>query len=188
MHRFDRYLSPTHDNYVEPKLRSQGISCISGHHRAELIRLALRDSDWIQPSRWEISQASFVDFPEVTAWHRRYLKQLVSSEISAEVAERLRVLYVCGADHALRCGLTNGSALRWCDGIVAIGRPGSDDPKLHPSPDPANPLAFVYIERQDPVSSSLIRSLMLRGESIAQYTYPQVIEYMNAHGLSFHRL
>jgi hypothetical protein len=101
----DRYLSPTHDAYVGSKLRAQGLTGIEGRHRAAMINTVLQHSDWLRASLWEIEQPGFVDFPDVTAWHRRYLKDLVAQRFSPAVADRVKVLYVCGADHAARCGL-----------------------------------------------------------------------------------
>jgi nicotinic acid mononucleotide adenylyltransferase len=71
-----------------------------------------------------------------------------------------------------------------CDGVIGIGRPGTN---IQFTKQTLRPLAFSLIERQDPVSSSQIREALLSGKSIAMYTFPQVIEYMQALSLSFRR-
>ena len=75
-----------------------------------------RSQDWVRVHTWEGEQAHFRDFPEVTARVKADLDDLLPDA-------GLRVVYVCGADHAAKC---NMGRLRK-HGVCVIGRPGTRD-------------------------------------------------------------
>lgn len=48
--------------------------------------------------------------------------------------DRIHVFYVCGSDHALKCGLYDETARAgWCDGVVVMSRPPTGDSKVDDS-------------------------------------------------------
>eukprot|EP00475_Leptophrys_vorax_P011634 TRINITY_DN18192_c0_g1_i1.p1 TRINITY_DN18192_c0_g1~~TRINITY_DN18192_c0_g1_i1.p1 ORF type:complete len:396 (+),score=85.11 TRINITY_DN18192_c0_g1_i1:57-1244(+) len=111
-------ISPSHDQYVGSKLGSEAIPASD---RIEMTKLATKDSSWIKAYTWEAEQDGFVDFPGVT-----YHLQDEMSRLGRERQVDLRVFYVCGTDHARKCGLNNGirGVPEAC--VCAIRRPGYD--------------------------------------------------------------
>lgn len=53
---------------------------------------------------WECSQSRFVDYPAVAL----SLLKRVRARWSPSIYGNIRVIYVCGADHADKCGLGHG--------------------------------------------------------------------------------
>ena len=66
------YLSPTHDDYVQPKCKNLSTLGLSGRFRYLIAKEAVRGDSLVAASAWEISQTTFVDYPEVS---RRFPKQ-----------------------------------------------------------------------------------------------------------------
>ena len=112
------YLSPSHDSYVAGKSRGKAYVCAA--HRAEMVRVAIRDHPWLRVGLWEARQVGrWPDYPEVA----RSL-QTVTDRLGRSV----RVFYVCGSDHARRCNLFSMKGI----GIVAVSRDEDRVPKSSP--------------------------------------------------------
>ena len=120
-------LSPTHDGYVSGKLGKQALR---GTVRLELVQLSAREAgvgDWLSADGWEVNHPDgFVDFPEVV----RELQRQIDADgeiarLKHEGRPPLRVYYVCGSDHALRCGIAYSTLPTVC-----LSRPGSDYSRL----------------------------------------------------------
>eukprot|EP00475_Leptophrys_vorax_P031954 TRINITY_DN4880_c0_g1_i3.p1 TRINITY_DN4880_c0_g1~~TRINITY_DN4880_c0_g1_i3.p1 ORF type:complete len:215 (-),score=47.36 TRINITY_DN4880_c0_g1_i3:10-654(-) len=109
-------ISPSHDDYVKTKL---GRDAVPAKQRIEMIKLALKGAPWIEVDSWEAEQDSFVDFPEVTAH-----LQSKMDDFAEKCQVDLRVFYVCGTDHAQKCGLLNGIRSVPKARVCAISRPG----------------------------------------------------------------
>jgi nicotinic acid mononucleotide adenylyltransferase len=122
------FLSPSHDAYVRPKMASllppgstlemQFAPCLD---RVHMVRIATSSSDWLDVSTWEAEQDSFVDFPEVTCACDEFLRR-------ADILRRPedRVMYVCGDDHYIKCGLRGGvRTARGTFTAVVVPRAGS---------------------------------------------------------------
>jgi len=96
------YISPTHDCYVSSKMIYRGFPNISAKHRLKMIELLLSEytEKWIQASDWEMTRDRFYDFPEVYShFQKEFLKQ------------NIKLIYVCGADHAINCGLLSTQSM-----------------------------------------------------------------------------
>lgn len=74
-------------------MMASGVLLIQWEQRVQMCDLIVKDSDWIDVSRWEGEQSGFVDFPGVASHHSKYL----SKEFP-----RVKVFYLCGADHAIK--------------------------------------------------------------------------------------
>jgi len=138
--------------------------------RLAMCALAVRHSDWVDVSRWEGEQSGFVDFPRVSMHHHKVLTELFP---------RLKIMYLCGADHAIKCYLTNG--LYGKIGVVAVGRPGFTR-QLSRMQTKEGLFYFVTTEMED-VSSTLIRKRLSEGRSVANLTGEDVAEYITQHGI-----
>lgn len=66
-------ISPVGDGYAKKDLAS-------GEHRREMLRLALRDSDWIRLSTWELRQQAWTRTRCSLQRHQAQLDALVNSE------------------------------------------------------------------------------------------------------------
>lgn len=85
-------LSPSHDNYVRPKLAQRGFTHIPAIHRIEMTKLACHGSDWMIPSGWfsstflvsddrigwESSRQGFIDYDAVTENLFRHIQSTLS--------------------------------------------------------------------------------------------------------------
>ncbi len=179
------FLSPTHDGYVTNKLRSSGYTSIDGKHRLAMTELATAHSQWITAAAYEINRSAFIDFPEVTTALRQHVNSLTTkSDLPA-----CSVYYVCGTDHALKCGLY-GRSLHWCSGVVAIGRPDDTGTtqqlsKALKSCSQESTILVPSAAGAVDVSSSLIRNKMIGGESVVELTGPVVAAYLKHNNLTF---
>jgi len=108
------YLSPTHDNYLQPKAQRLRTIGLSGSFRLEVARRTVEHDSLVSASGWEIAQRSFVDFPDV------------AHVLQDELPEK-RVFYVAGTDHAERCGLLGGMGGKI--GLVIVPREGDSVPE-----------------------------------------------------------
>lgn len=63
----------------------------------------------------------FVDYPQVVHFHKEYFNRILPKTIP-ELLDFLpiRVIYVCGSDHAIRCSLLSLKQ----EGVVVVSRPG----------------------------------------------------------------
>jgi len=159
------YLSPSHDSYVQGKLGKDAINSV---HRVEMCNLILASNSWIVVSTWEMAQKQFVDFPYVAKFHRQYISEKFPEE-------KIQLMYLCGADHALKCGLTSGM---WGVTTVCVKRYGSTE-ELNSTPQKKS--AFWVVETQEDfgdVSSTEIRKRLKEKKSVNDLTHPSVAEYL----------
>ena len=143
------FMSPSHDGYVSSKA-----SYIRSDDRIKMIKLAVKDSTWIECDEWECNQDHFVDYPQVCQEFTRkinsgeflekigkYINSKMDgnelkrneNDLSIDVDEmrsaisKMSIFYVCGRDHCDKCGLWNG--VYGYDGVVAktlvVPRPDS---------------------------------------------------------------
>jgi nicotinate (nicotinamide) nucleotide adenylyltransferase len=161
------FMSPSHDAYLEKK---NGNVLFSGRDRLKMVELGLTDSDWVRASDWEMSQRSFTDYPEVVKWH----KELVRSTLPSNA--RVKVMYVCGSDQAVRTRLYARSPT-WCDGVVIISRPGEGWKKLQSESLPRN----FYLVDTHPVadvSSTEVRRRYAGRESFSELVPDKVAQFL----------
>ncbi|KAG0222169.1 hypothetical protein BGX31_009314 [Mortierella sp. GBA43] len=135
------FLSPSHDLYVGEKLRGDSL-VLNAEERLELCRLQTADSDWMDVDAWEASQDRFYDYHKVTSRLQQYLQDTLQSKLERKMTElqqlcpstlvsqrsgslesrrnpnKIRVVYICGADFVLRTG-----AHKLVNGIVVVDRP-----------------------------------------------------------------
>lgn len=112
------FLSPSHDSYVRYKLYRSGF--IPSDHRFQMIELAVAGSSWLSAHPWEMSQPGFVDYGPTLLQIRSQIREWLGNTSSVQVR------YLCGTDHALKCGLLRtGAASSNYLNLVALGRPGS---------------------------------------------------------------
>jgi len=104
------FLSPSDAGWCSRKT----YGCYSNEFRLQMVQAALEESDWISADGWEVNQERMVDFPEVA----KHLANHLATEFPEE---NIRVLYLCGADHASKCGLWRG---RSDYGVAVMKRPG----------------------------------------------------------------
>lgn len=115
-------LSPSHDNYLRHKMKSQARDMplesvyANSSLRIQFVELACADSSWISCSTWEAYQRDFVDFSTITATLYNYLRT------EGILGDRDQVFYVCGLDLYERCNLRRG--IRGIFPVVVIPRDG----------------------------------------------------------------
>lgn len=88
-----RYFIQVRSCLINVQMASSKVAHIVFRDRIAMCELAVRQSDWVEVSRWEGEQSGFVDFPSVTNHHHKYLSSLFPG---------LKVMYLCGADHAIK--------------------------------------------------------------------------------------
>jgi nicotinamide mononucleotide adenylyltransferase len=77
------FLSPVHDDYGKKEL-------LPSEHRVKMCELAVQSSNWIDVSKWEVNQASWVRSLFVLREHKRTLCE--------EGLENVKVFLLIGAD------------------------------------------------------------------------------------------
>lgn len=65
-------ISPVHDGYGKKEL-------ISSSHRCALVKLSLKDSDWIYLSDWECSQETWTPTRKILQYHQNKINSAISS-------------------------------------------------------------------------------------------------------------
>lgn len=111
------YVSPSHDGYVQPKAAASCTIGLSAGFRLEVARRAVADDPLVAVGAWEALQpGDWPDFPEVC------------NDLQSRVG--VLVYYVCGTDHATKCGLWNGMSEV---GVVVVPRAGDNPRAEQPS-------------------------------------------------------
>jgi nicotinic acid mononucleotide adenylyltransferase len=141
------FLIPSSDEYVTMKLNKDAISL---EHRNKMIDLATTSSDWIVNCPWG----------EVNSFYAgKEIKKLILTKFPKKIKE-LKVRPICGADFALNCHLfLNGD-------VVALGREGYNDALLKYEKNFHEKFIFLQHEEMKDVSSTLVRSKLLKNEKI----------------------
>ena len=121
------WVSPSHDGYVQPKAWSLGTVGLSAAFRLKLADHATADDRLVAVGAWEAQQpGDWPDYPLVAKALRERLHALAVLEDGALSRLRdARVFYVCGTDHAQKCGLYGGGLKRAAGvGTVVVPRAG----------------------------------------------------------------
>lgn len=197
------FISPVHDAYAKNDLES-------ATHRKEMVRLALRSSNWIKLSEWECNKESWSRTRDVLDYHQNHVNEILqvtmndNSNFDEEYnwshdnvrngfLDTVGVKLLCGADLLESFG-TPGL---WSDadieeivgkyGLVVITRSKT------------NPLEFIYnsdvLTRYmanisivtewigNEVSSTKVRRAIRRNESVKYLIPDPVIDYIQKKGL-----
>lgn len=134
---------------------------IQAYDRVELCEIAIKDSDWIMCDKWECSQSGFVMQDQVL----QHIKDMFPD---------VKVSYVCGSD--LLGSMSIHHLLSF--GVICQIRPGYKPTFQHKN--------LIYCEIDvDDVSSSQIRSLLMKGEDIDKIVHPGVKEYLIKNKIKF---
>jgi nicotinic acid mononucleotide adenylyltransferase len=159
------FLSPSNDSYVSSKL---GKEFIEAKHRLEMCELAVKEAnmqDWLIVDRWESSQTRFIDFPGVHSSLATYIS-------TAFPNDNIRVMYLCGTDHLMRCGGL-ASLRKPSTGVVALKRPGFENVKSD-----ANLLVVNNTSYDTDFSSTMIRKRIKQGLDYGDLAYSSVVGYL----------
>lgn len=159
------------DEYVALKMKKQAHTLIEAEHRVKMVEAATQESDWLAVSSWESKQDSHLEFDEVSRIIRARLRAALG-------IPELKLVYVCGTDMALACGLHHGSNLYYCDGVVTIARPCQDTEDLRNCRDTWSSDFFLVETQTMDISSSEIRERMCLGQCIDNFVPPPVQRYI----------
>jgi nicotinic acid mononucleotide adenylyltransferase len=169
------FVSPSSDSYLRGKLGDDAIPFRDRLHLCTL-SCATHNADpaalHLEVDPWEGSQPRFIDFPSV---HAR-LSRLIAAEFPDS---GLRVLYVCGADHFVKCRLA-----RWAN-CVAIARPPF---VLRAKSVPERNIYVCTVPPEDApdlfadLSSTELRRRLAEGEPLGDLVYPGVEDYLREIG------
>lgn len=126
------FLSPSHDMYVHPKCRRFKKPFAPGVDRCAMTSLVIQDTgleSWLSVGRWEsdLSHSYWPDYPVVldalaSAADAR-LRAAGIDGAGAGPDDGIVVFYVCGTDHAQKCGLSHGFG-NPRRGVVIVPRAG----------------------------------------------------------------
>jgi nicotinic acid mononucleotide adenylyltransferase len=165
------FLSPSCDLYVQGKLGADAIP-FRDRHRMCVLSCEAHNADpgllHVECDSWEGLQKDFFNFPTV----RERMATLINEQFPDS---GIVVLYVCGSDHFLGCGLH-----RWYN-CVAIGRPS------HPMNAESDPARGIYLfEVSDEgyadlfgtASSTEVRRRIANKEPLDGIVYPSVAKYL----------
>jgi nicotinic acid mononucleotide adenylyltransferase len=130
------WLSPSDASWSSGK----PFGALSNEAKLSLCRLALQSSALFRVSSWEVTQPNVVDYPAVL----RHVKSLVP----------VPVFYVCGSDHALKCGLHHNPA------VVIVSR------SQHLPPSPCTAHWTSSSKELEDVSSTKIRKALQEEGSV----------------------
>lgn len=157
------FASPSHDHYVESKL---GDKYLHSSHRMKLCEFSTSESEWISLSKWEMSQNGFVDYPSVARFHTQFISEKFPGK-------PIKVMYLCGADHALRCRLYNCRTFS----VVAVGRPTYSSQLREVAAAKNDQFVLVEDETED-ISSTEIRKRLENNTSIDDLMHPEAASYL----------
>ncbi len=167
------YMSPSHDYYVGPKAMMFKTPFANAEHRVKMAELATDEYEWLAVGKWEArNKINWPDFPIVCRDLARHLNTLNVPPT---------VFYVCGSDHAEKCGL-NG----WKNnelGLVVVARNGKSIKKK------TNSEKYVFwCESDGPLSSASstkVRNAIQKNNmnDLLLLMKPSVIDYMIKHDL-----
>ena len=76
-------VSPVSDGYKKKGL-------IEAKHRCEMVRLALKNNDWVKLNTFESDNSTWIPTLEVLSYYKNYLDQ--------EHGKDVRVMLLCGGD------------------------------------------------------------------------------------------
>ena len=179
------FLSCSHDNYVSNKFRGSN-NFIPSKYRNKMIQISCdnsSDNDWLDCDEWESKQKYFVDFP----WVAQRLAKTISDTYIKTRGIPILVFYVCGTDHASKCGLTGGR-LKHAYNVytLIVQRPGNEIKTYSNKKTLFNKNGIVYVDVPDidfDRSSTIVRDLLRMGihenrDKLEKYLSKKVIQYL----------
>ncbi|XP_054747860.1 nicotinamide/nicotinic acid mononucleotide adenylyltransferase 3 isoform X2 [Anastrepha obliqua] len=194
-------VSPTHDSYQKKGL-------VAGTHRFAMLKLALQSSTWIRASNWEIEQSEWSRTLSVLQYHQNYMNNYVNSPPDNEIngalpgwlppslrerQDGVQLKLLCGAD-LLESFAVPGL---WADkdiedivgnhGLVVITRYGANPEKFIFESDLLTKyqknITLITNWVPNEVSSTMIRRLISRGQSVKYLLDDRIIDYIQMQGL-----
>ncbi|KAK7791543.1 hypothetical protein R5R35_008344 [Gryllus longicercus] len=198
-------MSPVHDDYGKKEL-------ISSTHRCAMLKLALRNSDWINVSTWECQQEGHTRTRVVLGYHQNQLNavindnndspnkrqrlddlQWVPDDVKYNTNGSVQVKFLCGADLLESFGIPG----LWTEedietivgqhGLVVITREGTNPYKFIYESDiltkHQNNITIVTEWITNEVSSTKIRRALRRSESVKYLIPDAVYDYIVKEGL-----
>ncbi|XP_049304427.1 nicotinamide/nicotinic acid mononucleotide adenylyltransferase 1 isoform X2 [Bactrocera dorsalis] len=172
-------MSPVHDAQRKPGL-------VAGTHRLAMLRLALRTSNWIRVSDWELQQPQWTPTVDVLQYHKDCINNVMKEKVEgrrdsvlpewlpAEVTQRedeVHVRFLAGADLLATFAdtqlWTNEEVETMCSyGLVVISRFGSNPEKFIFESDVLSKysrnIELVTNWSTNNLSSTLVRRLLKR--------------------------
>lgn len=194
-------VSPTHDSYQKKGL-------VAGTHRFAMLKLALQSSTWIKPSDWEIQQPEWSRTLSVLQYHQNYMNNYINSPLEGDMngtlpgwlppglrdrQDGVQLKLLCGAD-LLESFAVPGL---WADkdiedivgnhGLVVISRYGANPEKFIFESDLLTKyqkhITLITNWVPNEVSSTMIRRLISRDQSVKYLLDDRVIDYIQMQGL-----
>lgn len=156
------FVSPSDRGWCDRK----EYGALTNQYRLHLVEKAVEDSEWIDAAGWEITRNNMVDFPEVMGHFQEWLNNSFSGT-------SIRAYYLCGADHATKCGLVRGRS-RY--GVCVMNRPGYT---VNGKPPSKREVVFVESEGIDMSSTQVRACLCNNGVGLSEYEdmlHPSVYE------------
>uniref|UniRef100_A0A1B0CMR5 Nicotinamide-nucleotide adenylyltransferase n=1 Tax=Lutzomyia longipalpis TaxID=7200 RepID=A0A1B0CMR5_LUTLO len=191
-------VSPVHDSYGKKGL-------VAAKHRTSMLKLALKTSDWIRVSEWETLQDGWTRTRVTLQYHQNYINSLLSEENNREtipawlpnslkqMSGTVQVKLLCGADllESLSVpGLWENDdieAILGHHGLVVISRSGSNPEQFIFNSDLLSKyrrnITIVTNWVPNEVSSTMIRRLLSRGQSVKYLLEDTVIDYIMKNSL-----
>ncbi|XP_011177822.3 nicotinamide/nicotinic acid mononucleotide adenylyltransferase 1-like [Zeugodacus cucurbitae] len=193
-------MSPVHDAQ-----RKQGL--VAGVHRLAMLRLALRTSNWIRVSDWELQQPQWTSTVDVLKYHKDCINNVLKDKaegkrnivlphwLPAEVTERteeVHLKFLAGADLLETFAdpqlWTNAEVEGMCSyGLVIVSRFGSEIEKFIFESDILSKysrnIELVTNWSTNNMSSTYIRRLLKRDKSVKYLIDDDVIEYIRKYNL-----
>jgi nicotinamide mononucleotide adenylyltransferase len=158
------YLSPAHDSYNK-------FGLLNAFHRVNMCELEIQNSKWIMVDKWECTQPSFVMQNEVL----QHIKDTVS-----KIIHDFDIFYCCGSD-LLQNQMSIHHLLKF--GVICQIRPNYDRNLIKKFENEKN--LYFCEEEINFTSSSLIRSLISKQESISEHISESVTEYLKRNKLYY---
>ncbi|XP_054725409.1 nicotinamide/nicotinic acid mononucleotide adenylyltransferase 1-like [Anastrepha obliqua] len=194
-------VSPVHDGQQKSGLAA-------GRHRLAMLRLALRSSSWIRLSDWELRQPQWTPTVDVLKYHKDCINNILTIKAERkqnivlpewlppellESANEVQLRFLVGADLLE----TFAKPELWtteeiqnivCNyGLVVLTRFGSDVDRYIFESDILSKyrgnIELVINWTTNNLSSTLVRRLLKRGQSVKYLIDDDVIEYIRKHKL-----
>ncbi|GAB0087492.1 Nicotinamide-nucleotide adenylyltransferase [Sergentomyia squamirostris] len=193
-------VSPVHDSYGKKGL-------VASKHRIAMLRMALKTSEWIRISDWESSQDGWTRTRVTLQYHQNYINSMLNDVNNVETIPgwlpgnlkqmtttgSVQVKLICGAD-LLESFSVPGlwenddiEAILGHHGIVVISRSGSNPEQFIFNSDVLSKhrrnIHIVTNWVPNEVSSSMIRRLLSRGQSVKYLLDESIIDYIMKNSL-----
>ncbi|XP_055905175.1 nicotinamide/nicotinic acid mononucleotide adenylyltransferase 3 isoform X2 [Eupeodes corollae] len=193
-------ISPTHDSYGKKGLAP-------AKHRFAMVKLALQSSDWIRASDWEIEKNEWSRTQQVLQFHQNYMNNYINSPFTGDSnivpgwlprglrdrREKVQLKLLCGGDLLESFAVPGLWANQDIEdivcnhGLVVITRSGTNPEKFIFDSDILTKyqknITLITNWVPNEVSSTMIRRLLNRGQSVKYLIDDLVLEYIKLNGL-----